>query len=116
MLQSRLAGFLAGLVILAVLWLVIASAAFLWLSGLWDDPRLVWWSRPWIWATYALRGDGSFSEWLYLIAAAVIASMPAVALRALCRLQPGRRPAPPFWAGAARLSAATPTTTAMPIT
>ena len=78
MLQSRLAGFLAGLVILAVLWLVIASAAFLWLSGLWDDPRIVWWSRPWIWATYALRGDGSFSEWLYLIAAAVIASMPAV--------------------------------------
>jgi type IV secretory pathway TraG/TraD family ATPase VirD4 len=78
MLQSRLAGFLAGLVILSVLWLVIASAAFLWLSGLWDDPRLVWWSRPWIWATYAPRGDGSLSEWLYLIAAAVIASMPAV--------------------------------------
>jgi type IV secretion system protein VirD4 len=79
MLQSRLAGFLAGLVILAALWLVIASAAFLWLSGLWDDPRLVWWSRPWIWATYALQGDGSFSEWLYLIGAAAVPTMPAIA-------------------------------------
>jgi hypothetical protein len=99
MLQSRLAGFLAGLVILSVLWLVIASAAFLWLSGLWDDPRLVWWSRPWIWATYAPAG-----RWL-IVGMAVPDCRgrhrvhAGCGLRALCRAQPGGGPAPPFWEG-----------------
>jgi hypothetical protein len=56
------------------LWLVVASCVFLWLAGLWDNPRIPWWSRPWQWLTYARHGDGSFSELLYLIVSAVIAA------------------------------------------
>lgn len=64
--------------VLPLLWLLIASCAFLWLAGLWGDPRISWWSRPWIWITYARHGDGSFSERLYLIVSAAIASAPAM--------------------------------------
>jgi hypothetical protein len=64
----------------AILWLVVASCVFLWLAGLWGNPRIPWWSRPWQWLTYARHGDGSFSEWLYLIVSAVIASAPFVLL------------------------------------
>ena len=65
--------------IIAALWLAIASGAFLWLAGLWDNPRIVWWSRPWQWLVYMLRGDGSFSERLYLILSAFVATAPAIA-------------------------------------
>ena len=62
--------------IIIALWLAVASGAFLWLAGLWDSPRIPWWSRPWQFATYAMHGDGSFSELTYLVVAAIIASVP----------------------------------------
>jgi type IV secretion system protein VirD4 len=65
-------------VLLAALWLTIASCAFLWLSGLWDSPRIPAWSRPWQWIVYVRLFGRSWSECLYLIAAAVIASVPGV--------------------------------------
>jgi type IV secretion system protein VirD4 len=66
-------------VVIAVLWVTVASGAFLWLAGLWDSPRIVWWSRPWQWLVYVRHGDGSWSEWLYLIVAAIIATAPGIA-------------------------------------
>ncbi|HME26510.1 MAG TPA: type IV secretory system conjugative DNA transfer family protein [Acetobacteraceae bacterium] len=62
--------------VIAALWLTVASGAFLWLAGLWDSPRIPWWSRPWQFAIYLMSGDGSFSERAYLVVAAIIASMP----------------------------------------
>jgi hypothetical protein len=86
--RSRFAVFLVVLAICAVMWLLIASLAFLWLAGLWDNPRIAWSSRPLIWLTYARHGDGSFSEWLYLIVSAVIASAPFVLLLRNISLHP----------------------------
>jgi type IV secretion system protein VirD4 len=69
---------LLWLIIIAVLWLTVASGAFLWLAGLWDSPKIPWWSRPWQWAVYVRLFGRSWSECLYLIASGMIASMPAV--------------------------------------
>src|SRR5690348_9182853 len=78
MLVRRLAVVLLWVIGLAALWLVIASGAFLWLAGLWDNEMIPWWSRPYQWAVYALYGDGSFSELLYLTVAAIVASAPGL--------------------------------------
>jgi hypothetical protein len=64
--------------VLAAGWLTVASCAFLWFAGLWDNPLIPSWSRPWQWLVYARHGDGSFSEDLYLIVAAIAASAPGV--------------------------------------
>lgn len=63
---------------LAAAWLTLASAAFLWMAGLWDNPQIAAWSRPWQWATYAQWMGRSYSEMAYLAAAALIASVPFV--------------------------------------
>jgi hypothetical protein len=67
---------LLWLAIIAALWLTVASGMFLWLAGLWDNPRIVWWSRPWQWLTYLMHGDGSWSEDIYLVASAMVATAP----------------------------------------
>jgi hypothetical protein len=80
---------------LAVLWLSIASGLFLWLGNLWDDPDVVWWSRPWQWLTYARNGDGSFSEMIYLGLSAFTATMVVFAIARQFLISPFRldRPA-----------------------
>jgi type IV secretion system protein VirD4 len=76
--MSRILIVFLWLTIIAALWLTLASGAFLWLAGLWDSPGILWWSRPWQFATYVMLGDGSWSERTYLIAAAAFASSPAM--------------------------------------
>jgi len=76
MLRSRIPAGLLWIAIIAALWLTVASGVFLWLAGLWDNPQIPWWSRPWQFATYAMTGDGSWSERAYLIIAAIIVSSP----------------------------------------
>jgi type IV secretion system protein VirD4 len=76
--MERIVTALLWVAILAVLWLALASGAFLWLAGLWDDPRIPWWSRPWQFIAYARHGSGSFSEDLYLIVAAIAAASPGI--------------------------------------
>ncbi|MEA2737239.1 MAG: type secretion system protein VirD4 [Acetobacteraceae bacterium] len=69
---------LGWLIVIAAAWLTAASCAFLWLAGLWDNPQIPSWSRPWQWLVYVMLGGRDWSETLYLVASAVIASAPAV--------------------------------------
>lgn len=62
--------------ILCTLWLAFASAAFLYLAGLWAAPGISPWMRPVAWATYARYFGRSYSEIIYLIVSAILASMP----------------------------------------
>ena len=69
-------GAVLWITILAALWVTLASAAFLYLSGLWADPHIAPMARPWQWVVYARLFGRSYSEVVYLVAAAALASMP----------------------------------------
>ena len=63
----------------AILWTTLASGAFLYLSGLWNHEAIAPWQRPYQWITYARWFGRSYTEELYLVVAAVIASAPFAA-------------------------------------
>lgn len=66
------------------LWLTLASMAFLWMAGLLNSPHIAAWARPWQWIVYARLFGRSFDEGAYLIAAAVLATVPfAIYIRIL---------------------------------
>ena len=72
------AGACAWLALGLALWLTLASVAFLWLAGLWDDPAIASWARPWQWAVYARWFGRSYTEAAYLAVSALMASLPFV--------------------------------------
>ena len=83
------AGGCAWVALLATLWLTLASVAFLWMAGLLDTPAIASWTYPWQWWVYARWFGRSFSEQVYLVVAAALATAPfAVCLR-LLSLKPG---------------------------
>ena len=59
---------LAWAALVAVLWLTLASFAFLWMAGLLDSPGIHAWARPWQWLTYARLFGRSTNEQIYLVA------------------------------------------------
>ena len=67
---------LAWAALAAVLWLTLASLAFLWMAGLMDSPHIHAWARPWQWLVYARLFGRSFIEELYIVVSAVAATAP----------------------------------------
>ena len=61
-------------VALVVAWIAIASLAFVWMAGLW--AVIPAWSRAWQWPVYARLFGRSYSEMIYLVGSACIATAP----------------------------------------
>ena len=70
---------LAWAALVAVLWLTLASFAFLWMAGLLNSPGIHAWARPWQWLTYARLFGRSTNEQIYLVASGLLAAAPFAA-------------------------------------
>jgi len=84
---------LAWAALVAVLWLTLASFAFLWMAGLLDSPGIHAWARPWQWLTYARLFGRSTNEQIYLVASGLLAAAPFAAYVRFKALRPRLRAA-----------------------
>lgn len=80
---------LAWLALIATVWITLASAAYLWLAGLWDAPWIAPWARPVQWWAHVRGYGGGFWEGAYLAASATLASAPFAVAARFMLVRPG---------------------------
>lgn len=79
----------------ALMWLIMASMAFLWMAGLLHSPHINPWSRPFQWLVYARLFGRSSAEQVYVVASALAAAAPFGGYLRYQALRPKLRPARP---------------------
>ncbi|WP_424138829.1 type IV secretory system conjugative DNA transfer family protein [Roseomonas chloroacetimidivorans] len=70
----------AVVVFAAAAWLVMASLLFVYGVGLWGHPALYWYEYPWAWWLYAPYAGRSLTEGVAILASALLAFAPILAL------------------------------------
>lgn len=75
----------------ALTWLIMASMAFLWMTGLLNSPNIQTWQRPYQWLVYARLFGRSTYEEIYVVVSGVAAAAPFVAYVRFKMLQPKLR-------------------------
>jgi len=84
---------LAWAALVAVLWLVMASMAFLWMAGLLNSPNIQTWQRPYQWLVYARLFGRSTYEEIYVVVSGLTAAAPFAAYVRFKALRPKLRAA-----------------------